>query len=497
MFISKVWGVVCGVLLGYETQKVVQIHSKTIGLFFRLIQLGIIVYFVGWVMVHERGYQYPDEAISGVTAKVKGIGITNDTFNGWRIWDPADYVVPPQQKAAFFVMTKFVVTNGQRLGNCEEDHLITEAACNDSKSQCKEGETRMHGNGMNTGKCVDSKRAIKKGLKGAKVCEIYGWCPVEDDSVANVIPHLAAAENFTVLLKNSIEFPFYKVKRRNIFAKTKLHTCTYDPHNETNKFCPIFRLGDIIKLTNVDDGGEIWKKGGQVSIHIEWDCDLDRDVAECRPKYTFRRLDYDPKKGSGKGWNFRFAQHYRQGDISYRNLVKAFGIQFFVESYGKGYKFSILTFSMNLGSGLALLGMATVLCDMIVLNITGKRNIYRKAKVDKLSEEDRDHHNSAQDSGSILNGRFTKRDNQSVESLLRVNTSPVNPRIKSSSRSTGKLPTLVNGVDTVSMVQSKALSKSFDSFHPAVPQTIMDSLKPINPKSELVTSQSISFRICD
>lgn len=52
-----------------------------------------------YVIVYKKGYQDSDTAASAVIAKVKGIAFTNrsDLPNiGRRIWDVADYVVPPQ-----------------------------------------------------------------------------------------------------------------------------------------------------------------------------------------------------------------------------------------------------------------------------------------------------------------------------------------------------------------------------------------------------------------
>ena len=38
-----------------------------------------------------------------------------------RVWDEADYVVPPAENGAFFVTTNVVVTPNQTLGTCPED----------------------------------------------------------------------------------------------------------------------------------------------------------------------------------------------------------------------------------------------------------------------------------------------------------------------------------------------------------------------------------------
>ena len=40
-----------------------------------------------------------------------------------RVWDEADYVVPPAENGAFFVTTNVVITPNQTLGHCPEVHL--------------------------------------------------------------------------------------------------------------------------------------------------------------------------------------------------------------------------------------------------------------------------------------------------------------------------------------------------------------------------------------
>ena len=45
-------------------------------------------------------------------------------------------------------------------------------------------------------------------------------------------------------------------------------------------------------------------QGGVIAINIHWDCNLDFDISNCRPKYSFSRLD-DPEAKIAKGWNFR------------------------------------------------------------------------------------------------------------------------------------------------------------------------------------------------
>lgn len=49
----------------------------------------------------EKGYQETDSVVSSVTTKVKGVTLTNTSTLGARIWDVADYVIPPQVSITF------------------------------------------------------------------------------------------------------------------------------------------------------------------------------------------------------------------------------------------------------------------------------------------------------------------------------------------------------------------------------------------------------------
>ena len=44
-----------------------------------------------------------------------------------RVWDEADYVVPPAENGAFFVTTNVVITPNQTRGHCPEVHITNRA----------------------------------------------------------------------------------------------------------------------------------------------------------------------------------------------------------------------------------------------------------------------------------------------------------------------------------------------------------------------------------
>ncbi|OBS79092.1 hypothetical protein A6R68_18500 [Neotoma lepida] len=362
--------------------------------------------YLAWVFVWEKGYQETDSVVSSVTTKAKGVAVTNTSELGFRIWDVADYVIPAQEENSLFIMTNMIITVNQTQSTCPEIPDQT-TICN-SDSNCTLGAAGTHSNGIGTGKCVPFNESVN-------TCEVAAWCPVENDSGVPTPAFLKAAENFTLLVKNNIWYPKFNFSKRNILPNittSYLKSCIYDA--QTDPFCPIFRLGKI-----VEDAGHSFQdmavEGGIMGIQVKWDCNLDRAASLCLPRYSFRRLDTrDLEHNVSPGYNFRFAKYYR--DLTgneQRTLIKAYGIRFDIIVFGKvgpplnlsgrslppsyflqsppsehlfssyltqAGKFDIIPTMINVGSGLALLGVATVLCDVIVLYCMKKRYYYRDKK---------------------------------------------------------------------------------------------------------------------
>lgn len=373
-------------LFEYYTPKIVLIKNRKVGVLNRLVQLAIISYIIGFAIIYNKGYQDFSPIESSVTTKVKGVIFTNYSKNEFndlipdtevyrRIWDTADYVVPPSENNAFFVVTNIVITSNQTQGECPEDVTVPGALCK-SDIDCHQGLPLITGNGVLTGKCVTSDMNST-----LKACQIYGWCPVERDvnPLKNNKPLLAATKKFTVLIKNFVDFPKFNIRRRNIpnFKDPNyLKRCTYHPVN--NPLCPIFVLEDIVP-GNYD---EIAVKGAAIAIIIDWQCNFDVSESKCYPTYKFRRLDENSL--ISPGLNFRYAHFYSDSE---RTLYKAYGIKFIIMAQGRGGKFNVVPLLLNIGSGLGLLAVATILCDVVVLYILKKKDLYKSVKFQSVLED--------------------------------------------------------------------------------------------------------------
>ncbi|KAE8287973.1 P2X purinoceptor 5 [Larimichthys crocea] len=369
------WGGFFFSLLNYKTEKYVIAENRKIGILFRLYQLAVLGYIIGWVFVVKKGYQEREEAIqTSVITKLKGVTLTNSSETGLHLWSAEDYVIPPNGEQVFFIVTNYIETPNQRLGFCAESYKVPNGRCQ-SDDDCVEGETVIAGHGIKTGLCMNS----------TGTCEIHAWCPVEY-SKRPTEALLSEAENFTIYIKNFIRFPKFEFSKSNVFETSDenyLKRCSFD--REEHLYCPIFRLGDLVSWTG-HDFQEMAQKGGSVGILIEWNCDLDKDSSQCNPHYSFTRLDMNLNNSVTSGYNFRYTRYYKdQNGETYRTLYKVYGIRFDIMINGQAGKFNIVPTIIAIGSGVALLGVGAFACDMILLYLMNTSSYYREKKFEIIN----------------------------------------------------------------------------------------------------------------
>ncbi|XP_072343218.1 P2X purinoceptor 2 isoform X1 [Scyliorhinus torazame] len=363
----------------YETPKVVVVKNRTLGIIYRIIQLFIILYFAIYVFIIQKAYQERENAPeSSVITKMKGIGISNSS-TGIKIWDVAEYVNPPEGRDVFSISVRTVTTPFQRLHTCPESASVPRSNCT-SDLNCTAGETELLGNGRKTGRCVTQHGSLK-------TCEVHAWCPVESKlSERDTI--LTRAQNFTIFIKNSIHFPRFEFTKGNILKNRDpnyLRSCTFD--EETNLYCPIFPLSLIIEKAG-ETFDNLSLTGGILGVIISWNCDLDKAASECKPHYSFRRLDSKSQGSKASfGYNFRHAKYYVENGTEYRTLIKVFGIRIDIIVHGEAGKFNIVPTIINIAAALTSIGIGSFLCDWILLTFMNKNEVYSGKKFEEVIKE--------------------------------------------------------------------------------------------------------------
>lgn len=387
---QRLRGALRSYFFSYETPKVIEIESRFIGVLYKLLQLVLFAVVIVWIFILNNGYQFIDNgAVGGTTNKIKGIAYSNssDVRVGKRVWDSADLHVPPQDDGAFFLTTNVIITHNQSQGVCGSLAETRDARCTSDADCLPVGKPYHLGHGVSTGVCnLES-----------NTCMVEAWCPIEDDYYAEgrKTAQLRHVSGFTVFIKNHVHFPHYNITRSNLIEginKTTLRSCRYHPIDDP--YCPIFRIGDIVSLaetkyTNQDEVtlSDSWFealaiKGGVVSITIKWDCDFDYQESKCKPDYRFTRLDNYKGNDIAKGFNFRYPLYFVEDGQQKRQLIKAFGVLFLFETEATARAFDLTTFLLNVGSGLALLGIAEVFAEIVLLYLHRNRKLFQKIKAE-------------------------------------------------------------------------------------------------------------------
>ncbi|XP_060640042.2 P2X purinoceptor 2 [Anolis sagrei] len=351
----------------YETPKVIVVRNRHLGLIYRLVQLLILVYFIWYVFIVQKGYQESESGPeSSVITKVKGV-----TRSQSKVWDVEEYVKPPEGGSVFSIITRVQLTPSQTQDACPEN---PRALCRSSR-ECVAGEMDMLGNGEKTGHCVPYNRT-------KKTCEVKAWCPVENGTALSE-DLSKMAPKFTILIKNNIHFPRFRFSKGNIKDSKDgyLRNCSFN--ETTDLYCPIFKLGFIVEQAG-EDFAALAEKGGVIGVIINWNCNLDLPDSECNPRYSFRRLD--PKWAQvSSGYNYRFAKYYHCKGKSTRTLIKAYGIRIDVIVHGQAGKFSPIPTIINLATALTSVGVGSFLCDWILLTFMNKDEVYSSRKFDQIA----------------------------------------------------------------------------------------------------------------
>lgn len=348
------------------------VKNTTLGIIYRAVQFLVMTYFLWYVFISQKAYQEIEtRPESSVYTEMRGVGLLNDSVK-----DEVEYVRPSEGGDVISAILRREVTHDQVQGVCPEDISLPSARCG-KDSDCVAGEVDFDGNGPRTGRCVPYyNQSIRK------TCEIKSWCPIEKFGAVRE-PPLLVAENFTVFIKNSIHFPKFKVLRTNLLKKRRyLNRCTYD---EKHLDCPNFRLGYIADQSGVKFS-ELCDTGGIIGVFINWKCDFDLDPSECKPIYSFRRLNVY-KNSPDSGYNYMYAKFYSRDGQESRTLIRAYGIRLDIIVHGEAGKFAIIPTIINMVAAISSVGICSMICDWVLLTFIDKNEIYSQKMFDEISQD--------------------------------------------------------------------------------------------------------------
>lgn len=368
------------------------------GLLYYSILAVVFAYVVGFTLVAKKGYQATVPAVGSIALKVKGIASRPSPPGSNappELWDASDLTV--YDATSVFVATNIMRTEQAR-GVCPGTH--EDEACalpsgrheGEASTECREGAVSR--SGAQTGRCVPASFSLGDEEMTRGACEVRGWCPGEPD--ADALAPLENVGNFTVFLRTDVRFPGMRDKFGRTFDVTNANG------TEPTLGWNLFTLDEILTMGGVSYE-DVKATGADLQMNIYYDCDLDNALEACVPRMPFEVMRIDTADSSlSHGYNARWLSAVK-GDgpkaskgtkfdenADTRALVKASGPRIRVSITGVGRRFDLEQLTTVVGAGVALMGVATAVVDVLLLYVLPKRAKYFGLKYQTYGAGDED-----------------------------------------------------------------------------------------------------------
>ncbi|MES1910457.1 MAG: hypothetical protein MHM6MM_003045 [Cercozoa sp. M6MM] len=360
-------------ILSYKSVKFIQVYSPTLGIIHYATILFILMYVILVTIVWERGYQSSTGLLGTVSIKVKGSaqGVLPD--GTVHIFDSSDLVLPHVEQSAVFVATSMTITSDQKRGVCGHPKVpCSSTKCDDC---CKQNEGKMVDQGQYTGKCIEM-----TGEDGhpINVCEMRTWCPSERDWESRRV-FFDGVENWTVFGKVNAYFP-------ELDGKVSDATLSNAKNAITHGF-NLFSIKEMLEEAGTPFDRQVALEGAVLLVTVRYDCDFDRELDTSEKPYTSGRepgncAPNDDTARVSPGFNYRAINSHGIND---RSLKKLYGVRIIFQVEGIGRVFDFVELTTALGAGVALLGVASLLCDFLLEHVLPHKHIYEDAKYDDVT----------------------------------------------------------------------------------------------------------------
>lgn len=195
--------------LHYRTVKLVEIRNWKLGLLHRTVQVAILGYVIGFVILWRGTYLSESRMVSSFVSKVKGSAYVIRSNSSapapvTTVYDAYDLVQPPLEQDGLFLTLKMAATSGQKRGVCSGNYDGDSTASESCRYGCDYG--RRTWNGVTAGSCDYS----------TGFCFIDAWCPPElpDVNMTYLVPD--AVDQFTIFIKVNVAFADFGIVLDNV-----------------------------------------------------------------------------------------------------------------------------------------------------------------------------------------------------------------------------------------------------------------------------------------
>jgi len=255
---------------------------------------------------------------------------------GSRYFPSDELTYPGLERGNVFVATKVIITQQER-GVCEDQTMRCHSADDCSKDVGAE--------------CTPN-----------KLCKEPSWCPViVDGSPQEEVYKLNTAE-VVIWVKSAIQFALLNPGK--MFHESMTPVMFPEPGFNTITLRQI-----LLECSPPVRYEEVSELGAAIEVQWVWNCNV--DFPTCTKQMVARRLDVlldEQHIGFRFGWPFYTSPEDSTSNSPQRELKLMAGIRLYFRTVGTGQKISIAMIIFKCSTGLALLGFAPIIADLMMLN---------------------------------------------------------------------------------------------------------------------------------
>lgn len=324
-------------MFSYYTKRQVNILDRWLGITNYFVMLLIAAYVVGFVFILDRGYLESEPAFGPLVTHVSGdaVAFSQGKKAGSRYFSGDELTYPGLERGNVFVATKIVITE-QKRDVCEDFSKYCMSADDCSKDVSAE--------------CTSNRR-----------CKEPSWCPVmKGEDIQQEVYKVKSGEIY-IWIKSAIQF--------QQLAPERLYTDDMNPIVYPKPGFNTITLRQILLECNPPVRyEEVAELGAAIEVQLVWNCVV--DMPGCERKMFARRIDTlldEDKIGFNFGWPQYMGEDFTVNS-ELRELKEMYGIRIYFRSVGTGQKVSFAAIIFKMSTGMALLGFAPIIADLVMLN---------------------------------------------------------------------------------------------------------------------------------
>lgn len=331
-------------VFSYNTKQQVMIQHWLLGFTENAVRLAIAAYVMIYVLYMNQGYYEIESSRGSTVTYVSGSAVANSLVGTpvSRLFSADEITYPVLENGNVFIATK-IDSHDQNKGVCEDPEkpcLSADDCSKDIGAKCSEN-----------GFCVEP-----------------SWCGSEKGALS-FKPETA---DLRIWVKSSIEFFSKGTGTAKASYSNKMDRPVMYPEPGFNTFT----VRDLLLLCDPPTRyEEIAELGAAIEVQFYWLC-VSGSIFHCQPKLRARRVDtmFDP---DNIGFLFSWAI-YKGPEQRLKESRR--GIRLYIKTVGDGKRISIQTLIFKMSTGGALLVLAPIVADLVMLHCMSKSRRYRARK---------------------------------------------------------------------------------------------------------------------